>query len=314
MPFPPGPAKHPWRALVTRFLDACYGGGVVGPDAAFLPDPEAHVSNLGQLLPFEHDGRDARFEGGGRAYLARRILEVQAGGGVLGDGPVARLVAVALEPGGSVRFEFARGRRHDDLASGEALAAELLSAFWEEAPEDGAARPPDAEADVEALFDRVRQRLKVRQALAPDRQGLRDLTRRAVRLRVEAAVRGPAGRLVEWRPAAAEEYPRLWVLPLADGVEEEDAGPLDTLGRAADVVGADFEGPAPDAPAALAWDLLNGNLVLLVEAPGLPALPTARGRAFREVPEGSEAEFLRRSPVAPSAAAFLCGYPRTDPA
>lgn len=305
MPFPPGPAKAPWRRLVSRFLEGMYGGGVRAPEAAFLPEAGWAPRRLEDVLPFAAGQVPAPFTGGGRAFLARQLLEAQAAGRAIPDRPVARVVAVERTPGGRLQFTLAQGRRHDDLASGQAMAAELMSAFWDEA--GGLDGPPEAPDDVEALFSRVARRVMVRNALAPDRAGLRDLSRRVVRLRVEAAVQGPGGLLLEWRPATAEEYPRLWGLPVGGAVELDDATAGAPVSRWMAGAGAGEAPPDPEAPVALGWDLLDGNLVLLIRAPAQGALPAPGGRTLREVAGGGEDEFLRRSPVVPSAAAVLGG-------
>lgn len=306
MPFPPGPVKPPWRLLLSRFLEGLYGGGGPGPEVAFLPDPELAPRRLGELLPLVHAGAGPAFAGGGRAFLARQLLEADAAGHRIPDRPVARLRSMSSGPDGKVQFTLEGATRHGDLACGQAMAAELMSAFWHEAGAGKQAPPADPD-DTEALFSRVARRLMVRNALAPDRAGLRDLSRRVVRLRVEGAVQGPGGLLLEWRPAAAEEYPRLWGLPLGGAVEPGDKDVTGPLLRAAASAGGALAHPAPESPVALGWDLVDCNLVLLVRAPALDVGPAPGGRTLREVAGGAEDEFLRRSPVVPSAAAVLGG-------
>jgi hypothetical protein len=206
-----------------------------------------------------------------------------------------------------VRFEFGTARLHDDLACGAALAHELISAFWGEATAGGKAEPPAGPEEQDALFARVAGRLRVRSALAPDRSGLRDLSRRVVRLRVEPVLRGPAGVLVALRPPTALDYPRLWALPAGTAVEPGDGGPADTAARGARALGLAAVTIPPRAPVALGWDLITCNLVLLVAVPPLDRAPERGDRTLREVAGGREEDFLRRSPACPALAAALSG-------
>ena len=281
--------------LLTQFLANYYdvGSSLAARDAPLALHPDLKITKLEDVAPFEHRSEPSPFNGGGRAYATRRILEARQAGVELGNRPVARLVNVT-PGGGGVKFAFAAAGLHSDLASGEALCAELLTAFWQEAGAGGAG-PPHEEAGRKALFSRVAAKLKVREALAPNAPALGELSRRVVRLRVEVESAGGAV-FLEYRPEAALEYARIWALAASAPVESE------TKSMGASLAGFGAAGDLAPSPCELAWDLLTCNPVLLVRSAREYA-PTAK--TVKRYSGGETGEALARFPLAPSACAAL---------
>ena len=291
VPAPPAPTRDPWRLLLTQFLSNYYdvGTSLAARDAPLALHPDLKIARLEDVAPFEHRSEPSPFNGGGRAYATRRILESRGAGVELGNRPVARLVNVTPGEGGA-RFAFAAAGLHSDLASGEALCAELLTAFWQEAGAGGAG-PPHEEADRKALFSRVASKLKVRAALAPNAPALGELSRRVVRLRVEIESAGGAV-FLDYRPETALEYARIWALAIGAPVEGDAKtahGLLAAIGAAGDLA---------QSPCELAWDLLTCNPVLLVRSAQEFA---ATAKTVKRYSAGQTGEALARFPLAPSA-------------
>lgn len=309
MPVPLGPMRQPWRELLTDFLLDYYGfNEPLAPSSPMVRDPSWQVRNLGAVAPFVHSGKPMPFASGDRAFLRQRINEVEKAGGKLWNGRLARLAAMRRH-GGRLELAFGRGTYHDYIACGEALAAELMTGFSKAAH---GVRPKrfQSEALRRALFERLDASLPLRAKLAPDREGLSDLTRRVVKVGVVAVtVDWKVGALlVHHRSRKVGEFPGLWSILPGGSIEPGSNSVLEVMKRETlEELGLD-SGPAlRSGRVALAWDLLSCKLdfLLLLERPaGARKLsPSWESKELRWVSPPEAPAFQRSHPLTPHAAA-----------
>ncbi len=311
MAVPLGAMRQPNRALLTAFLLEYYGfKEPLAPRAPMVEDPLLRVRSLEALVPFGHTGRSGPFRQGDRAFLGARIEEVERAGGKLWNGPLARITS-AQKQGGQFALAFGAGRYHDYIAGGEAMAVELMRA-WAKATRNVGKRSLGSDARKRAFFERVGASLPLRAALAPDREGLRDFSRRVVKVGVVAATMDGGRRmlLMHHRSRKVGEYPGLWS-SLPGGSIEPGARRVQDVLRAETLeeLGVATQGKVAPKRVLLAWDLLSCKLdflLMLERPPGFEqATKSWESREIRWVGGREAARFEREEPLTPHAAVGL---------